>query len=110
MAWIIKDNKVLASAEVAFSLKAKTVGLLGRQDFNGAMILPNVASVHSFGMRFSLDVAFIDKNFVVIDLVTLKPWRFTLPRIRTKYVLEAKEGSFERWQLKKGDTLEIKFD
>jgi uncharacterized membrane protein (UPF0127 family) len=109
MAWVIKDGKVIASAEVARGLKSKTVGLLGKKDFEGAMIFPDISSVHSFGMRFAIDVAFLDKHYVVIDVVTLKPWRIALPRVRSKFVLEAKEGAFERWQLKKGDVLEIKF-
>ena len=72
------------------------------------MLIRRTRGVHSIGMRFAMDVAFLDADLVVLDCVTLKPFRATYPRFRARCVLEAEEGAFERWGLKVGDQLEIK--
>ena len=106
--WLLRDGTVLASAEVATSLSARTRGLLGRDGIDGAMVLARTRSVHSAGMRFALDVAFLSRDLEVLDIVHLAPWRFTRPRRRGRLVLEAEAGAFERWGLCRGDRLELR--
>ena len=102
------DGQVLASLEVAETFAARSRGLLGRSVPEGAMLIRHARGVHSIGMRFSMDVAFLDADLVVLDCLMLKPFRATRPRLRARSVLEAAEGAFERWGLKVGDRLEIK--
>jgi uncharacterized membrane protein (UPF0127 family) len=59
-------------------------------------------------MRFPIDVAFCDKDMVVLDTVRLRPWRLGRPRRRGRSVIEAQAGSFERWGLRIGDTVEVR--
>jgi uncharacterized membrane protein (UPF0127 family) len=59
------------------------------------------------GMRFAIDVAFLDRQLCVVDCMCLAPWRMTLPRWRARMVLEAEAGAFERWGLRVGDKLEL---
>ena len=59
-------------------------------------------------MRFPIDVAFCDKEMEVVDVTTLPPWRISLPRRRTRSVIEAQAGAFERWGLRVGDKLELR--
>ncbi|MGH9028646.1 MAG: DUF192 domain-containing protein, partial [Acidimicrobiales bacterium] len=66
--WLMRDGQVLAAAEVASSYAARTRGLLGRSSFDGALVLERTRSVHSMGMRFAIDVAFLDRDMVVIDV------------------------------------------
>jgi len=106
--WLLRHGDVLASAEVATGFFERSRGLLGRRDFDGAMLLAPARSVHSFGMAFPLDVAFLDKKMVVLDVVGLAPWRLTMPRRRGHWVLEAPSGSFERWGLGPGDVVEFR--
>jgi len=106
--WLLRDGDVLCGAEVASSLAARSKGLLGRKGYDGALVLHHTSAVHSLGMRFALDVAFLDRKLVVLDVVHLRPWRMTLPRIRGRSVLEAEIGAFDRWGLKKGDCLELR--
>jgi len=73
-AWLLRDGDVLASAEVAQSLVDKTRGLIGRPRYEGAMLFPRTRSVHSLGMRFPLDVAFLDREMVVVATTRLRPW------------------------------------
>jgi uncharacterized membrane protein (UPF0127 family) len=106
--WVLRDGQVLAAAEVAETLLSKTVGLLGRRGYDGALVLPRAKAVHSVGMRFPLDVAFLDAEMTVVAIVRLPPWRMTRPRLRCRYVLEAEAGAFERWGLRPGDQLELR--
>jgi uncharacterized membrane protein (UPF0127 family) len=108
VAWLLRDGQVLASLEVASSFGARSRGLLGRSPPAGAMLLAHTRGVHSFGMRFPMDVAFLDSQLLVVDIVSLKPLRVAYPRFRARAVLEAEAGAFERWGLKTGDQLEVK--
>jgi uncharacterized membrane protein (UPF0127 family) len=106
--WLLREGDVLATVEVADSLAARTKGLLGRSGYEGAMLFPRTRSVHTFGMRFAIDVAFCDKEMVVLGVTTLAPWRMSLPRRRTRSVIEAQAGAFGRWGLRVGDRLELR--
>ena len=106
--WLLRDGEVLAAAEMADSLLSRNRGLIGKQGYEGAFLIPHTSgALHAFGMRFALDVAFLDKDLTVVDTVHLSPWRFTRPRRRCRTVLEAQSGAFERWQLCPGDRLEL---
>jgi uncharacterized protein len=107
MGWLLRDGQVLASLEIADSFAARNRGLLGRSGIEGAMWLPNLRGVHSIGMRFPLDVAFLDKDLVVVDAVRLRRYSMTRPRLGARSVLEAEAGAFDRWGLKVGDRLEV---
>ena len=61
-------------------------------------------------MRFPIDVAFCDRNLVVLDMVCLNPFRLTRPRLRSHSVIEAEAGAFARWRLEVGDQLEVQGD
>jgi len=106
--WLLKDGVVLATTEVADSATARMRGLLGRSSFEGALLLPRTRSVHTMAMRFAIDVAFLDRELKVVDVVCVPPWRMTLPRRGARSVLEAEAGAFERWGLRSGDRLELR--
>ena len=81
MTWLLRDGDVLAAAEVADGLAGRARGLLGRDGYDGAMVLPRTRSVHTIGMRFPIDVAFCDRDLVVLDVTTrVPPLRMTVPR------------------------------
>ena len=108
MSWLLRDGDVLATAEVADGLAQRSKGLLGRSGYEGAMVLPRTRSVHTMGMRFPIDVAFCDKELVVVGVTRLRPWRVSVPRRGGRSVVEAEAGAFERWGLKVGDKLELR--
>jgi hypothetical protein len=108
MAWLLREGEVLASLEVASSLAARSRGLLGKASFEGALLLRRTRSVHTVGMRFPIDVAFLTDDLHVVGTVTVPPYRVAFPRRGTRAVLEAQAGAFERWKLVPGDALEIK--
>jgi uncharacterized membrane protein (UPF0127 family) len=106
--WLLRDDEVLASLEMATSMADRSRGLLGRDGIEGALLLRPARSVHTVGMRFDLDVAFCDAELVVLDTVTMARWRLGLPRRGARCVLEAEAGAFERWRLRPGDRLEVR--
>ena len=110
MAWLVREGDVLASADVARRARERTIGLLGRQQqsMTGALVLRPCRQIHTLGMRFPIDVAFCDRDGVVLRTVTVPPWRMTRVVWRAGFVVEAVAGSFDRWQLKPGDTVEVK--
>lgn len=108
MAWLLREDEVLAALEVASARKDRMRGLLGRDGIDGALLIRPGKSVHSFGMRFPLDVAFCDRNMVVLRTVCLPPNRLTRLSFRCSNIIEAEMGAFERWKLRPGDQLEVR--
>jgi uncharacterized membrane protein (UPF0127 family) len=106
--WLVHDSKVLATLEVADSMTTRTKGLLGRDGIEGALLLSPARSVHTVRMRFPIDVAFCNADLVVLRTVTMPPNRVSRPVWRARSVIEAEAGSFERWNLRPGDRLEIR--
>ena len=110
MPWLLRDGEVLASLEVPDTRAARRRGLLGRDGIEGALLLRPCRSVHSIGMRFPLDVAWCDRDLVVLRVARLPRHRVTRPVARAGAVLEAEAGSFARWGLVPGDQLELRAD
>ncbi len=108
MPWLLRDEQVLAAVEVADTWRDRMRGLLGRDGIEGALVIRPGRSVHSFGMRFPLDVAFCNRDMVVLRTVSLPPNRLTRPALRCRCIIEAEAGAFERWKLRPGDRLEVR--
>ncbi len=108
MAELLRDGQVVASLEVAASLRDRARGLLGRDGIEGALLLSPASSVHTLGMRFAIDVAFCDARMRVLDVVTMRPNRVGRPRLRSRHVIEAQAGQFDRWGLRQGDQLAVR--
>ena len=108
MSWLLREHQVLAALEVADTWRGRMRGLLGRNGIDGALLIRPGRSVHSFGMRFPLDVAFLNRDMVVIRTVELPPNRVTRPSLRCHCIIEAEAGAFERWKLRAGDKLEVR--
>ena len=110
MPWLACGERVVASLEVARARSDRRRGLLGRDDLTGALLIERCRSVHTIGMSFEIDVAFLDLHGCVIDIVTMPPGRFGRPRLAARSVVEAQAGAFERWGVAVGDTLDVRLD
>ncbi|MFG2788715.1 DUF192 domain-containing protein [Streptomyces sp. NPDC048419] len=93
--------------EIATSYRARTKGLLGRDSVEGAILLSPANSIHTFRMRIPIDVAYLDRDLIVIAVRTMKPWRLGLPRPRSRHVLEAEAGAMAGWGLRAGVRVEV---
>lgn len=108
MAWLVAEDRVLATAEMAEDWRSRLVGLIGRDDLDGALVLRPARSVHTLGVRFPIDVAFCDRDLRVLEIVTMRPNRIGRPRPRARVVIEAPRGCFERWHVRPGELLELR--
>lgn len=108
MPWIVSGTRVLASAEVAASRSARRRGLLGRDAHRGGFVIPGCRSVHTLGMRFPIDVAFVDADGTVLRIARMNRHRIGRPVWKSDLVIEAEAGAFERWGLHVGDVVEIR--
>src|SRR5215471_6819400 len=89
---------VARNASVNTVLAERAVGLLSRSSLEPGEALWIVPSrgVHTWGMRFSIDVLALDEAGTVVDCVSnLRPWRVRLPRKGTAGVLELPAGTLE---------------
>jgi uncharacterized membrane protein (UPF0127 family) len=110
MAWLVSDARVLASAELAETRRARRKGLLGRDDVEGAFVIEPCRWIHTIGMRFPIDVAYLDDTGVVVKTCRMARLRMGLPVRHARCVIEARAGAFERWGLHVGDEIEIRCD
>ena len=109
MAWLVRGDDVLCSVEVAVAHAARVRGLLGRDGIEGSLLLPRCRSVHTIGMRFPIDIAFLDRDGRVMGMVMpMRPWRVGRARLKARQVLEAEAGAFDRWRIAVGDVLEVR--
>lgn len=106
MAWLIRDGQVLASAELANSRAQRRRGLIGRDELDGVLVL-RARSVHTFGVRFPIDVAFCDDDGLVLRVVTMSPGRISRPMRRARMAVEAPRGAMAHWEVTVGDRLEV---
>lgn len=106
--WLVHDDRVLATVEVVESRSGRRHGLLGRDGIDGAMLLQPARSVHTFGMRFAIDVAHVDDELRVVHLSTMRPNRLGRPIWKAKAVIETEAGAFAAWEIGVGDELELR--
>lgn len=110
MAWLVCDARVLASAEVADSRRERRRGLLGRDSIEGALVIEPCRWIHTLGMRFPIDVAYLDPDGVVVKTIQMQRFRMGIPVWTASSVIEAEAGAFARWGLRVGDQIEIRAD
>jgi uncharacterized membrane protein (UPF0127 family) len=108
VAWLVSEARVLASAEVADDRATRRRGLLKRDGLEGALVIRPCKWVHTVGMRFPLDVAYVDGEGVVVKTVRMARHRIGLPVPKANWVIEAEAGAFGRWGLQVGDVVELR--
>lgn len=94
--------------QIADGAVARARGLLGRSglDRGEGMLLKPTFSIHTFFMRFPIDVVFLDRSGVVVGIVgRLRPWR-AAGRLRARAVLELSAGEADRVGIRVGERLQ----
>ena len=109
-----KKLKLLSSLEEARSTRARLKGLLGKKEISPdfGLHITYFNSIHTFFMKFSIDVLFVDRSSRVIEwLVEVPPGRLVFPRWRAHSVIECAAGKVTQWEkagwLEKGDILNV---
>ena len=106
-----RTQRLLADrAHVARSWWARMVGLLNRSSLppGEALIFPGCQSIHTVGMRFAIDVIFINRQWRVVSLQpAIPPGRFLLSAWNAWGVVEMTSGTLDRVELQIGDQLRV---
>jgi uncharacterized protein len=97
---LLVDGQKVADALLAETAAERRRGLLGRDTIEGAMFFPGITSVHTIGMKFSIDVAHIGAQGEVLRTTTMRGWRVGRTVRRAAGVLEARAGAFELWGIR----------
>ena len=91
----------------AFDSAARRKGLLGRRSMaeTSALILAPTNAIHTFFMRFAIDVAFVTKSGRVLKTRhALRPWRMAAA-LGSHAVIELPAGALSRADARAGDQL-----
>jgi len=84
-------------------------GLLGRDGLgdDAAMVIRNCVAVHTLGMRFAIDLVFVDRGGRVVRIVAnVRPERFCVwGGWRAAHVIESEAGKLDLARLRVGDEL-----
>jgi uncharacterized membrane protein (UPF0127 family) len=102
------DGEPIGPVEVARSFAERSRGLLGRDGIDSALVLEPASSVHTFGMAFPIDVAYVARSGAVLAVRTMARGRLGWPRWRSRWVLEAEAGRFAQWGVRPGRRLEVR--
>ncbi len=101
---------VVARLERAHTLWKQTVGLLGRLELasDGGLWLEPCNSIHTMGMRFAIDVLFLDASGLLVQVRhRVKPWRVCWPVWRARTIIELPEGTASLRRIEVGKRYEI---
>jgi uncharacterized membrane protein (UPF0127 family) len=99
---------VIARCEVTENAWERMCGLLPKADLaeDQGMWFSPCTSIHTFFMRFPIDVAFLDRKGKVVALYEAMPaWRHTWIHFWANSVLEMRAGTISSRGIKKGDVL-----
>jgi len=96
------------SATIAQSFSSRLTGLLGREHLpeGEGLIIDPCNSIHTFFMRFPIDVLFVDRGGrVVRRLEAMKPWRVSGIYFQAQKVIELPTGVLAATSTREGDVL-----
>jgi uncharacterized membrane protein (UPF0127 family) len=107
-----RQTLLASDLEVAETGWQRTRGLIGRsaRNFNKGkgLWLLSCDGVHTFGMAFSIDVAYLDSEDRVVHIYqNLRPFRVGKVKRRVKSVLELPAGVLAESRTEVGDLLQF---
>lgn len=98
---------VVAHLEIARDSAQRRKGLLGRTGLESAsaLVIAPCSAIHTFFMKFTIDVAFVDRRGIVLKACHgIPPWRIAT-RLGAFAALEFQAGTLERTTTGRGDRL-----
>lgn len=108
----IKNKKKIRNYILANTILKRFKGLMFKKDFNKKLIIETPkksnkfqSGIHTFFMRFPIEIIFVDSNMKVFEKTVLKPWKFYFPKKRAKYIIEIKSN--QNLKLELDDTIEL---
>ena len=106
---VSKNTTIAENVKVAYSFLSRLIGLMfskGLVGFDALLIRP-CNSIHTFFMRYNIDVVFLDKQMRIVSIIrNIKPWRMTWIYFKSHQVIEMAGGSLPQ-NINEGETLEV---
>jgi uncharacterized protein len=106
--WLLRDGDVVCALEMTESPAERRNALRGRTGWDGALHVDGVRVVHTAGVKFAIDVAFLSGDMTVLRVARLRPWRMALGGRGARSAVHSEAGSLERWGVRVGDQLEVR--
>jgi uncharacterized protein len=107
---VSRGNIVADSLDVADTFLKSLIGLMGRSSLRrgqGLWIRP-CQSIHTFWMRFPIDVLFLDHEGIIVHLIeSMKPFRISKHILKARSVLELPAFSIQGTDTQLGDRIEF---
>ncbi len=108
--WVEPAEALLAVAETADTPTSRTQGLLGRDSLapGHGLILDPCRLIHTFFMRFAIDVVFVDGRQRVTRVARdVRPFRFAWGGWSARLTLELPAGTLARVPVAPGAQLRL---
>ena len=107
---LTKKTWLATKVRKADNFITRLVGLLKRTQLGPeeALWLMPSKGIHTIGMKFPIDVVFLNKEFCVLGLISgMHPYRVSGVHMRGYSVIELPNGTIRKSQTEIGDRLEI---
>ena len=107
---LTRGTLIVSNAHEARSFSEKLFGLMGQAAMpqTSALIIYHTNWIHTFWMRFDLDLIYIDDRQRVVGLTpALAPNRVDQPFWSAKHVIELNAGLIQASQTQIGDQLKL---
>jgi uncharacterized membrane protein (UPF0127 family) len=110
--WVINKRTgetIADKAIIASTFLGRLQGLMGKKELlpGTALVLHPCRSIHTFFMRFPIDVVFLNKEGMVVFLISeLSPYRVSPYISKAETVIELPPGTIEK-EIQSGDFLLI---
>ena len=107
---ITKAATLCSNGLNACSFRQRLTGLLTRRfsDTFDGMIFFRCNSIHTFGMRFPIDVIFVSaKNEIISVHSNVKPWKILFEAVKYCTVIELPQGKAAETRCATGDILDF---
>jgi uncharacterized membrane protein (UPF0127 family) len=105
-----KNVELASDVKIASSFFSRAKGLLGARTLpeGNALWIHHCNSIHTWFMRFPIDVVFVDDRMIVRKVCEhVGPWRMTMPSNKLKSVFEMPAGTVSRRPVEIGDELHV---
>ncbi len=109
---ISKETILADKARMADTFFKRLIGLLNRKSLakGEALILSRANCIHSFFMRFNIDVLFLDQyGKVIAALPSFRPFRVSRLYFNASLTLELPETTLQLTNTQPGDTIQINY-
>jgi uncharacterized membrane protein (UPF0127 family) len=106
----IENKPLITNCYFAKSFSQRLFGLIPYKKLEkkeGLLFKGSCQQMHTFFMRFPIEIVFLNKDKKILHIAHLKPWRISPWISKAYFALELAQGMQEKHQLSVGKTLEF---